>query len=72
MAKKYEFSPTRVLTVTGSAHKWYMCDIYEKGNPDDVAHISHRDKDEFERLRNCAMKAFAAEGKLEMTTGMND
>lgn len=70
--KKYTFSETRTLQVTGSAHKWYMCDIYEEGNKDDVAHISHRNYDEFIRLRNAAMSAFAEESKLANVTGLDD
>lgn len=55
--KQYEFSPTRVLTVTGTAHKWYICDIFEKGSTDEICHISHRDQDEFEAIRDTIMIA---------------
>jgi hypothetical protein len=57
MRKKYEFSPTRVLTVTGTAHKWYMCDIFEKGSTDEICHVSHREKNEFEAIRDTMMIA---------------
>jgi hypothetical protein len=57
MSKKYEFSPTRVLTITGTNHNWYMCDIFEESSDDEICHVSHREKDEFEAIRDTIMIA---------------
>lgn len=74
MTKKYEFSPTRVLIVTGTAHKWYMCDIFERGSNDEICHVSHKDKDEFEGIRDAIMIALdhRQSVKQEIHDGLQD
>lgn len=70
--KKYEFGDIYELSVTGSRKSWYFCEIYEAGNPDEVAKISHSNYDEFIRLRTLAINAFEQAGKLSNNSRHTD